>query len=152
MRELREWEEVKIPSGAQVKVFPCLEYLSIKFCDQLRSAPSQFTRLKELEIYSMESELPLASICGIKLKTLLKLRIKSIEGLISLPEWLFHNNQHLSELGIVDCPKLRELPDGMNGLNSLEELTLRECDNLRPVNGGKLQGVTSLRRLSIFEC
>ncbi|KAL8483034.1 hypothetical protein ACS0TY_025914 [Phlomoides rotata] len=106
MLNLTEWKEVKIPEW---KVFPRLEYLIIYNCEQL------------------------TSICNTKLKTLRELKIEFFDELVCLPDWLFINNQHLSKLRIVGCPKLRELPDGLHGLNSMEELEIRICPNLKSI-------------------
>ncbi|KAL8479504.1 hypothetical protein ACS0TY_026413 [Phlomoides rotata] len=59
-------------------------------------------------------------------------------------------------LKIWYCPRLRELPDGMHSLNSLEELDFAGCKNLESipfsVSQGKLQSLASLRKLSISGC
>ncbi|KAL7090730.1 hypothetical protein ACP275_12G059100 [Erythranthe tilingii] len=163
MSELLEWLEVELPSPTPENdqlpvVFPRLEYLGIEDCRQLKSAPSHFPCLKELEIGEVESELPLASICGINLISLKKLRIESIDGLRCLPNWLFRKNQNLSkleisgcpnlthlvpclegggtsltELVIWDCSKLRELPDDLHTLSALEILTITDCPNLETI-------------------
>ncbi|KAL7106091.1 hypothetical protein ACP275_07G089600 [Erythranthe tilingii] len=167
MWKLTEWLEAELMPNATgnrrlsqlVVVFPRLEYLKIIMCMQLESAPSHFPCLKELEISQVHSELPLASICGIKLISLTKLRINSIDGLVCLPDWLFRKNQNLSELKIIHCPNLthlvpcfqsgyasllkkleicycpnlRELPDDLHSLNALEILSIRDCPNLMAI-------------------
>ncbi|XP_012829155.1 PREDICTED: disease resistance protein RGA2-like [Erythranthe guttata] len=167
MWKLTQWLEAELMPNATgnrrlsqlVVVFPRLEYLKIIMCMQLESAPSHFPCLKELEISQVHSELPLASICGIKLTLLTKLRINSIDGLVCLPDWLFCKNQNLSELKIIHCPNLThlvpcfqsgytsllkkleicycpnlgELPDDLHSLNALEILSIRDCPNLMAI-------------------
>ncbi|KAL8500364.1 hypothetical protein ACS0TY_020101 [Phlomoides rotata] len=127
MYNLREWKGVEIPSAAQVKVFPRLKYLVVRYCRQL------------------------TNICGTKLTSLENLIIEEMNELACLPDWLFHNNQSLSLLKIWGCPKVKELPDGMQTLNSLQELRLELCPNLKsiPYSLSSQQGFTLLRRLSI---
>ncbi|KAL8479536.1 hypothetical protein ACS0TY_026437 [Phlomoides rotata] len=130
MGNFREWEGFEIPSDAQVKVFPHLKYLVFENCPQL------------------------TNICGTKFTSLENLIIEEMHELACLPDWLFHNNQSLSLLTIRGCPKLKELPDGIQTLNSLQDLRLRECPNLKsiPYSSSSQQGFTLLRRLSIKLC
>ncbi|XP_047945042.1 putative disease resistance protein RGA4 [Salvia hispanica] len=70
-----------------------------------------------------------------------------------LPNWLFCNTHCLSELDIRHCPKLRELPDGLHALNSLEQITIRGCRNLKSiVTPSSERSLTSLRSLEICDC
>ncbi|KAL7106347.1 hypothetical protein ACP275_07G107200 [Erythranthe tilingii] len=164
MWKLTEWLEAELmpnPTDSRrlsqlVVVFPRLEYLKIIMCMQLESAPSHFPCLKELDISQVHSELPLASLCGIKLISLTKLRINSIDGLVCLPDWLLRKNQNISELKIIYCPNLtrlvpcfqsgyasvlkkleicycpnlKKLPDDLHSLNALEILSIHDCPNL----------------------
>ncbi|KAL3642196.1 hypothetical protein CASFOL_013011 [Castilleja foliolosa] len=185
MPNLKEWDDMV--------VFPRLKYLKIYKCMQLRRAPSDFPCLEELEINGMESSLALESICGIKLTSLTRLRINGIEGLECLPDWLFSNNHNLTVLEIMYCPKmthlvpqlggggapsllrelriyncssLRELPDDLHSLNSLETLFIDNCTELKSIpynppisSSGEgqqqqqhQQGFTSLGNLYICDC
>ncbi|KAI3470299.1 hypothetical protein Pfo_026962 [Paulownia fortunei] len=185
LSNLTEWLEAELPSTAEtqlceVVVFPCLEYMKLDKCRQLMSAPSHFPCLKELEISEMDSGIPLANICGIKLISLTKLRIERLDGLVCLPDGLFYNNHYLSQLEIRDCPNLthllpclrgnkaslrellisncsnlRELPDDLHSLNSLKKLSIILCPNLKSIpypSDGQSQGFTSLRHLQIGCC
>ncbi|XP_047970547.1 putative disease resistance protein RGA3 [Salvia hispanica] len=68
-----------------------------------------------------------------------------------LPKQLFYNNQNLSELSILECPVLRELPHGLDTLISLKDFTIRKCENLKSIgNPRKYQGI--LRKLVIVRC
>ncbi|KAL3642075.1 hypothetical protein CASFOL_012890 [Castilleja foliolosa] len=182
MPNLKEWDDMV--------VFPRLKYLKIYKCMQLGRAPSDFPCLEELEINGMESSLTLENICGIKLTSLTRLSINGIEGLECLPDWLFSNNHNLTELEIKYCPKmthlvpqlggggapsllrelriyncssLRELPDDLHNLNSLETLFIDNCPELKSItynppisSSGEGQqqqhGFTSLRGLEICDC
>ncbi|EYU40949.1 hypothetical protein MIMGU_mgv1a023256mg, partial [Erythranthe guttata] len=171
MWKLTEWLEAELMPNATdnrrlsqlVVVFPRLEYVKIIMCMQLESAPSHFPCLKELEISQAHSELPLASICGIKLISLTKLRINSIDGLVCLPDWLLHKNQNLSELKIIYCPNLTHLvPCFQSGYASLlKKLEICYCPNFRELpyphesHGEQellLLGLSCLRELSIRKC
>ncbi|KAM5560290.1 putative disease resistance protein RGA3 [Rosa sericea] len=178
VRNLTEWMEV--PTG-RVTVFPCLEKLTLRSCDQLGSAPSHFASLKKLVIDGMNcGGIPIASILSNKLTTLTSLEIGRVSGLACLPERLLENNQHLSylkiehcteltciappqsqgfeyccaslqELTICYCPKLRCLPD--YGLLSLEKLEIRSCSSLESIPIiPEHGGLPSLRQLVIEEC
>ncbi|KAK6128537.1 hypothetical protein DH2020_037723 [Rehmannia glutinosa] len=188
MSNLIEWAEVELPPSEgetqlrEVVVFPRLEYLKIETCRQLMSAPSHFPCLKELHIIWMDSVLPLANICGMKLTSLTYLRIRELNGLRCLPDELFSNNHNLVKLHISDCSNLmhlvpcfrgggvslrelwirycwnfRELPDDIHSLNSLEKMFIYGCPNLKSIpfnpSGGQSQGgFASLRELNICYC
>ncbi|KAL3634635.1 hypothetical protein CASFOL_021689 [Castilleja foliolosa] len=179
MPNLTEWEEVDFLPTREVVVFPSLKYLKIKGCAQLLSAPSHFPSLDRLEISDMKSSLPLESICGPNLTSLKDVSISQIEGLACLPDGLFSNNRNLSSLRIYDCPKmthlvshllggggpglslkllwissclsLRELPDDLHNLNSLEELHIYKCPDLMSIPYIQ-PGFASLCRLEIKNC
>ncbi|KAL3641606.1 hypothetical protein CASFOL_012421 [Castilleja foliolosa] len=181
MPNLKEWND-------DVVVYPRLKHLKIVRCMKLTRAPSHFPCLEKLDIYDMESSLALESICGIKLTSLTCLMMIGIEGLVCLPDWLFSNNRNLRELDIKDCPKmthlvrrlggeggapfllrdlyirdcpsLRELPDDLHILNSLEVLYISGCPELKSIPYNPIssrgrqqqQGLTSLRDLDILNC
>ncbi|XP_028945356.2 putative disease resistance protein RGA1 [Malus domestica] len=169
-RNLIEWME----AAENIMVFPCLEELFLRNCDQLRSAPSHFPSLKRLEINSTVSGMPIANI-STNLSTLTCLTLKKIRGLDSLLEGLLKNNKNLACLEIEDCPELtciatdvfgccasldslristcdnlRCLPDGLHTLLSLTKIAIERCDSLEfiPV----IHGLTSLCELSIVDC
>ncbi|GFQ05010.1 putative disease resistance protein rga3 [Phtheirospermum japonicum] len=66
----------------------------------------------------------------------------------------------LRVLKIWGCSSLRELPDDLHSLNSLETLYIRWCPDLKSIpypissggGGGQQQGFTSLRELDISVC
>lgn len=53
-KNLIEWMEAAA-SLTKIVVFPCLEELFLRKCDQLRSVPRHFPSLQKLEIDSMDS-------------------------------------------------------------------------------------------------
>ncbi|KAL8479628.1 hypothetical protein ACS0TY_026504 [Phlomoides rotata] len=154
MPNMTEWVEVEVAEtqSRQVKVFPYLEVLEIRECNKLRGAPSHFPCLKKLEIEGMDSGLALANIWGTKLTSLTRLNIRKIQELESLPHGLFYNNQHLQELCIDGCPRLRELADGLHTLYSLQKLTIERCPSLKSIPDCSSGSFTSLRRLAIRDC
>ncbi|XP_042030917.1 disease resistance protein RGA2-like isoform X2 [Salvia splendens] len=87
-------------------------------------------------------------------------RLKSLKmyhcyNLECLPDLLFRDTLHLSELDIRHCSKLKELPDGLHALNYLEQMIIRGCRELTkmvepfPSGWGSL---SSLRSLEIRDC
>ncbi|KAH6808242.1 hypothetical protein C2S51_029350 [Perilla frutescens var. frutescens] len=137
MANLTQWDEVELLSSSEsqpreVSAFGRLEYLKITDCKKLKSAPSDFPFLKELEIDNMESGLALANICGSKLSSLTKLIIKKVDGLECLPDGLFYNNRDLLELEIWNCDNLTHLVPRLGGGGaSLRKLEIRHCRNLK---------------------
>ncbi|KAM5552173.1 hypothetical protein ABKV19_026842 [Rosa sericea] len=133
------------------RVFPYLEELKLKWCKQLRSAPSHFPSLKKLEIGGVESGMPIASILSNKLTTLIDLEVDGVKGLTSLPEGTLRNNKNLESLYIGDCPELSCIaPHGFDCCASLQKLSIRKCPKLRYLSDGLLP--LSLKELSISDC
>ncbi|KAL2530605.1 putative disease resistance RPP13-like protein 1 [Forsythia ovata] len=147
MPNLTEWAEAQT-SGVQV--FPCLEYLMIKYCSKLTTAPNHFPCLKELDIHTMDSDLPLSNI--ISSSNLTSLVRLSIQSLAYIPH-LRGCGASLKQLEIMFCDELRELPDDLGSLESLEKLEISNCENLQliPYPSGQ-KGLSSLRRLEICYC
>ncbi|KAM5560156.1 hypothetical protein ABKV19_021353 [Rosa sericea] len=150
---LIEWMEV---ATERVTVFPCLEELTLKYCSQLRSAPSHFPSLKKLVIEDMNSGgIPIASILSNKLTTLTSLEIGRVGGLACLPERLLENNQNLAHLEIWNCEELTCIaPPQSQGFEyrcaSLQELRISKCPKLRCLPDYGL--LSSLEKLKISYC
>ncbi|XP_057781684.1 disease resistance protein RGA2-like [Salvia miltiorrhiza] len=110
MPKLTKWAEIEVLGASEVKPFPRLQHLKIKWCEQLMSVPSHVSSCLEY------------------------LFIREI-GVKCLPaDWLFSNNQTLSKLYIRRCPNLRELGDRDSGgeqsqrsFTSLRRLRIEEC-------------------------
>ncbi|XP_047976154.1 disease resistance protein RGA2-like [Salvia hispanica] len=156
MPKLTQWEEVESTGASDVKVFPNLQHLEISQCKQLMSFPNHsWSCLKSLIIKGSGS-MPFTHIFKTELKLLTELWIEGIDDLEYLPNCLFYNNPNLLELSIRNCSNLRELPDGLDTLNSLEKLIISECPTLeRMAVTGVLQpqgSLACLKRLEIFYC
>ncbi|XP_062004515.1 putative disease resistance protein RGA3 isoform X2 [Rosa rugosa] len=173
---LVEWVEAEVLPGERLRVFPCLEELTLKKCNQLRSAPSHFPSLKKLVMQGVDSSMPIASILSNELTTLTYLEIGAVKRLTCLPEGMLENNKNLAYLVIWGCEELtciapngvqycceslrsvriwrctnlRYLPDGLRPL-SLEDLKIGFCPRLESISILH-SGLPSLRRLSIVCC
>ncbi|XP_042029457.1 disease resistance protein RGA2-like [Salvia splendens] len=156
MPNLAEWAEEESAGASDVKVFPNLQHLEISKCKQLMTFPNySWSCLKSLIIKGTGS-MPLRCIFKTKLKLLTELWIEGIDDLEYLPNWLFYNHPNLLELSIRMCSNLRELPEGLGTLNSLEKLIITYCPNLERVSdigAQQSQGsLTCLKTLGIWEC
>lgn len=80
--------------------------------------------------------------------SLQRLEISHCEQLVSIPDdWPPCNLSHFSER---HCPKLRELPSGIQRLKALEDLEIIACGLLAYLPA--MHGLVSLIRLEIAEC
>ncbi|XP_034220149.1 putative disease resistance protein RGA4 isoform X1 [Prunus dulcis] len=151
-RYLIEWTEIAAwPTEGTIVLFPRLEELLLRNCDQLTSAPTRFPCLQKLEIDSMDSGMPISNI-STHLTTLTSLIIKKIRRLTCLPEGMLKSNKNLSNLEIKDCPELTCIVDDVYGCcASLEELRISKCPNLRTLPDG-LHTLLSLRKFIIDNC
>ncbi|CAL9002400.1 unnamed protein product [Prunus brigantina] len=151
-RYLIEWTEIAaLPTEGTIVLFPRLEELLLRNCDQLTSAPTRFPCLQKLEIDSMDSGMPISNI-STHLTTLTCLIIKKIRRLTCLPEGMLKSNKNLSYLEIKDCPELTCIVDDVFGCcASLEELRISKCPNLRTLPDG-LHTLLSLRKFIIENC
>ncbi|KAL4631992.1 hypothetical protein ACB092_04G019800 [Castanea dentata] len=174
MRNLVEWTDAMEPTTTGM-VFPCLKNLTIRYCEQLESAPCHFPSLEKLDI-SQTNSTTFEKISS-KLTTLTSLDISEISELASLPEQLLKNNLSLMSLSIwgcddlvslsphgdvwgfytslrslyiSNCKKLSYLPDGLHTLRSLENFEVRNCPNLRSFPS--IKGVALLLRRLAISC
>ncbi|XP_042030508.1 putative disease resistance protein RGA3 isoform X1 [Salvia splendens] len=141
------------PRGSWVPLDNLIE-ISLWNCSECEEIPMLDHSLPNLKSLSLINLKKVRSI-KFSFKNLKSLEIYGLERLQCLPESFFYNNQSLSNLEIEKCPVLSELPDGLDTLNSLEELTIRDCPNLKwietPSRGAKkYQGI--LRKLRIEGC
>ncbi|XP_050259180.1 disease resistance protein RGA2-like [Quercus robur] len=149
MPNLEEWTDVMEPATTTgLMVFPCLEELSIQFCNQLKSAPCYFSSLKKLLIRDMGST-TFENIIS-KLTTLTSLEVWNISGLACLPEKLLQKNASLMSLtvaGWADLVSIVSHEDVWAFCTSLRSLKIKVCWKLQ------IQGVPShLHRLEISGC
>ncbi|XP_058756472.1 putative disease resistance protein RGA1 [Vicia villosa] len=152
------------------EMFPCLSFLRISFCRQLRLSCLPY--VKRLSVFGCNNEL-LSSISSFYGLTALYLGIGT--GITSFPEGMFRNltclqtlevdafsnlkelpnepfNLALIRLHITYCNELESLPENIwEGLQSLRSLTISSCKKLRCFPEG-IQHLTSLKVLNIFYC
>ncbi|XP_057772133.1 disease resistance protein RGA2-like [Salvia miltiorrhiza] len=151
-----EWiEKMAVRDGPQASWLPLqnLIQITLERCSECEEIPQleHLPNLKSLSLIGLEK----VRFINSSFNNLTSLKIGDLEGLECLPDWLFYKNQNLSELVISRCPRLRELPDGLETLNSLEKLTISRCGNVKSIGNpsgreGQSQGI--LRRLTIEGC
>ncbi|OWM86980.1 hypothetical protein CDL15_Pgr016017 [Punica granatum] len=133
------------------KSFPRLSQLSIVNCPKLTSLPI-LPQLERLTLYDVNEGIRHGFVEKLSLNRLTIGGMKTLE--IVPNEWL-HGLVSLSRMTIARCPKLTCLSHGMQNLNKLRQLIIRECDQLDlsvDENGNALQfqALTSLRYLTIY--
>ncbi|GKV39820.1 hypothetical protein SLEP1_g47536 [Rubroshorea leprosula] len=85
--------------------------------------------------------------------SLTRLVVGKVENMKSIAKGLLQNLNSLQDLTIKDCPKLLSLPKGLlQNLNSLQHLTIEDCPKLRSLPKGLLQNLNSLQDLAIKDC
>ncbi|CAL5369638.1 unnamed protein product [Camellia sinensis] len=166
MPSLEKWTIVD-----REEIFPCLRNLHIEACPKLTEFPFLRT-LEILTIWEGSNERLIRSV--INVTSLFNLEILGSELKI-LPDKLLQSHKDLVSLRLISLYNLKTLPNqldclsslklldlgyclqlenlsGLENLNHLETLYISECDSLTslPVQG--LQGLTSLRSLSIQNC
>ncbi|XP_057772132.1 putative disease resistance protein RGA1 isoform X2 [Salvia miltiorrhiza] len=151
-----EWiEKMAVRDGPQASWLPLenLIEITLRRCSECEEIPQleHLPNLKSLSLIGLEK----VRFINSSFSKLMSLKIEELEGLECLPDWLFYKNQNLSELEIRKCPRLRELLDGLDTLNSLEKLVIHDCPNLKSIGNpsgreGQSQGI--LRQLMIERC
>ncbi|XP_042026506.1 disease resistance protein RGA2-like [Salvia splendens] len=143
---VRDWPHcswVPLPNLIKIKLVECSEIEEIPTLEHLPNLKSlSLKKLKKVRFINASSN------------HLTSLKIEELDRLECL-QWFFHNNQDLSYLYISKCRVLRELPNGLNTLHSLENLFIFYCENLKSIgnpSGGARQSQGILRRLSIERC
>ncbi|XP_049360873.1 putative disease resistance protein RGA1 [Solanum verrucosum] len=148
MSSLIEWKV----DDVGVRMFPELEKLRIIKCPSLKSTPSLFESLRELDIVIVDSEMPLLNLCS-NLTSLVELRVDAVKELTCLPDEMLRNNVSLQILFVSNCGEFRELPQSLYNLHSLKRLEIVSCTNFGsfPVPSGE-NYLTSLQEFSLQEC
>ncbi|KAL1535480.1 putative disease resistance protein RGA3 isoform X1 [Salvia divinorum] len=147
-------EKMAVRDGPQGSWVPLDNLIEIRLsdCSEIEEIPT-LERLPNLKFIWLRG-LKKVRFINASFSHLTSLEIRGLERLECLPERLFYNNQNLSDLTISNCPVLRGLPDGLNTLNSLENLRIWYCKNLKSIgnpSGGARQS-QGILRLSIRGC
>ncbi|XP_034197301.1 putative disease resistance protein RGA1 [Prunus dulcis] len=145
-----------IPITTQSQGMPCLRKLKIDKCEKLSSCPSGLeycTSLQELHITNCQNlrHLPVDG-----LQTLVSLEELTLIGCPSL-EFIPITTQSqgmpcLRIVKIQNCEKLSSWPSGLEYCNSLQKLSIENCQNLRHLPVDALQDPVSLEKLYIVGC
>ncbi|KAG6393638.1 hypothetical protein SASPL_147882 [Salvia splendens] len=135
----RSW--VPLDNVIEIRLYRCSEIEEIPAMEHLAN-------LRSLTLWELKKVRLINSSFG----NLKSLRIEKFEALECLGEELFYNNHNLSKLRIKKCSVLRELPDGLNTLESLEELIIMDCPKLKSIGSpsvvaGQGQGILSWVRI-----
>ena len=109
-------------------MFPKLEMLRIRHCPLLKSTLNQFEILRELEIVSVDSEIPLLNMCS-NLTFLVMLR--DVKELTCFRDEMLCNNVSLQHLSVEECREFHELPQSLYNLHSLKTLQIVYYPNFR---------------------
>ena len=113
-------EKMKIWDGLQCTWVPLdnLTHISLEYCSECEEIPTleHLPNLNSVHLLGLwKVRVKNSSFNNLRTLTLAMLELKC------LPEPLFYNNQNLLKLSIYRCSALRELPDGLDTLNALEE-------------------------------
>ncbi|WVZ10609.1 hypothetical protein V8G54_015139 [Vigna mungo] len=130
LRTLDIYECKKLKSLSEgVGHLACLESLRISKCPELVALPSNMSQLSALR--NVLIQYCCAAILD-GLQRVPSLRVLDIEccTCTSLPDWLGDMNT-LEELSIWDCKELRSLPSSIQRLTNLSYLTIFECPHLK---------------------
>ncbi|XP_047969936.1 putative disease resistance protein RGA3 [Salvia hispanica] len=149
-------KKMAVRNGSQGSWVPLDNLIEISLCncsecEEIPMLDHSLPNLKSLYLINLKKVRSINIPC----KNLKSLVMFGLQSLQYLPESLFCNNPSLSNLEIVKCPVLSELPDGLDTLNSLEELTIRDCPNLKLIknpSGGPKNNQGILHELRIIKC
>ncbi|ESW17621.1 hypothetical protein PHAVU_007G254900 [Phaseolus vulgaris] len=127
-----------------------LKNLSLHHCGNLKSLSFHvITNLENLVIESCcELELSMDfgnQIPDLRLKSL---GLKSLQQLVSLPQWLQGSVNTLHSLVIADCNNLKELPEWLSSMICLKLLVIEYCPYLQSLP----DNLTNLENLVINNC
>ena len=161
MTNLEEWKDAKeLTSAGEVLVFPCLEEMIIKGCNELRDLPDSLhtcvsiqklvvmdcPKLSSLPGVLSRISLPSTSSIHSSLQTL-KL-YQSLPFLDQIPYFIA-----LKILWIQEFGKMVALPEGLDHLSSLQELYIVDCENLMILPPEEtMRRLTKLKKLVIYGC
>ncbi|GMP43353.1 hypothetical protein CsSME_00012742 [Camellia sinensis var. sinensis] len=163
LRELYVWECPSLGSFPETG-FPCmLKKLQIIGCEALQSLFGWIRQVNDnnLEVLMVTNcpSLTFLTSCrggGLppKLKSLDIGGCKKLEALL-VEEGMEINCPSLESVEIIDCDRLKYLPDALpnnNNLRNLSKLDFNGCENLESIPEGWLHSATNLREMDIRGC
>ncbi|RVW64570.1 putative disease resistance protein RGA3 [Vitis vinifera] len=126
---------------------PSLSRLTIHDCPNFASFNvASLPRLEELSLRGVRAEVPRQFMFVSASSSLKSLRIREIDGMISLPEEPLQYVSTLETLYIVKCSGLATLLHWMGSLSSLTELIIYDCSELTSLP----EEIYSLKKLQKF--
>ncbi|XP_006355884.1 putative disease resistance protein RGA4 [Solanum tuberosum] len=128
--------------------FPILEEMEIHDCPML--VFPTLACVKKLEVWGNTDATSLSSISDLSILTSLCIS-HNIEQ-TSLPEEMFKRLAYLESMSISSFKKLKELPTSLASLTALKRLDIRSCHSLESLPEQVLEGLTSLTELFIQDC
>ncbi|XP_048329500.2 disease resistance protein RGA2-like isoform X1 [Ziziphus jujuba] len=140
------------------KSLTSLEKLYISFCSKLQSlSPGLYhlTSLQKLDIswceeLNMENGVSDDAILWQCLRNLYRLELNRLPKLVALPQGL-QQVTSLQEITISSCENLEAVLEHITNLKSLKELTIWRCSNLKSLPEG-INCLPSLQELKIIYC
>ncbi|KAL5100463.1 hypothetical protein RYX36_004790 [Vicia faba] len=140
---------VRLSREDRDNMFLCLSTLMIIECPTLLELPC-LPSLGYLHVRGKCSQHVLSSIR--KHHTLKVLCFENNEELSFFPDGMLRNLTSLKKIEIVDLSKLEQLPTEINNNNSIQEINIDGCENLKSLPDELTPGLHSLKRLSIARC
>ncbi|CAK8536974.1 unnamed protein product [Lathyrus sativus] len=154
-RKLEKLELEQLPSLVNLSRedrdnnFSCLSKLQITECPVLLELPC-LPSLSNLIVRGECSQHLLHSIH--KYHTLEKLCFSDNEELSFFPDGMLRDLPSLRIFDIYDLSKLEQLPTEINNINSIQEICIGNCKNLKSLSDEVSHGLHFLKRLSIRRC
>ncbi|PRQ16048.1 putative P-loop containing nucleoside triphosphate hydrolase, leucine-rich repeat domain, L [Rosa chinensis] len=137
--------------GEEIQYLTNLRQLSIGFCGNLESLPpnmKNLTALHTLGIVNCKKLELMRSGEGINGLRSFAVIISDLEA---LPNWLQESADTLQSMHISKCDNLTALPEWLQNLTLLEQLTIGDCPKLSALPQG-MHRLTALRKLGIAGC
>ncbi|THG21742.1 hypothetical protein TEA_001258 [Camellia sinensis var. sinensis] len=146
--------------------FPCtLKTLEVRDCETLQSLFGCLTQINDsnLQVLGVSDCPSLTCLISCRggglpptLKQLQIIRCKKLEALLVVDEGMEITCPSLEFVLIMDCDRLKYLPDALpnnnNNLRNLSRLFLAACKNLEYIPEGWFHSATNLAELSIMDC
>ncbi|XP_039155918.1 disease resistance protein RGA2 [Eucalyptus grandis] len=134
-----------------------LRWLLIASCENLEALFDDIqllTSLRKMFIVHCPKNLKLPEDESNEPRSMLSLQSFIFEGLPELvyfPRWLEGSTSTLRRIKIVNCPKLRELPEWLQNCSSLRTLEIKDCPRLSSLPHG-IRRIPTLTELWITNC